>query len=118
VLQQTECLACQSAEAVAIHRSGPCVPTGDYAQARAAIARYGMQSNAPDICGPTAGEDGGNLRLAVQPKLPWEAEPVARPQTARRARPRARRARMTARPPRVRMRTRKPWVRFLRTTEG
>jgi hypothetical protein len=30
----------------------------------------------------------------------------------------ARRARSTARPPRVRMRTRNPWVRFLRMTEG
>src|SRR4029077_12389278 len=39
-------------------------------------------------------------------------------QTPSRARPFARRARITARPPRVRMRTRNPWVRFLRTTEG
>jgi hypothetical protein len=30
----------------------------------------------------------------------------------------ARRARRIARPPRVRMRTRNPWVRFLRTVEG
>jgi len=30
----------------------------------------------------------------------------------------ARRARRIARPPRVRMRTRNPWVRFLRITEG
>jgi hypothetical protein len=30
----------------------------------------------------------------------------------------ARRARITARPPRVRMRTRKPWVRLRRTFEG
>jgi hypothetical protein len=39
-------------------------------------------------------------------------------QTLKRARPLARRARSTARPPRVRIRTRKPWVRFLRITEG
>jgi hypothetical protein len=39
-------------------------------------------------------------------------------QTLRRARPLARRARRIARPPRVRMRTRNPWVRFLRITEG
>jgi hypothetical protein len=43
---------------------------------------------------------------------------VALAQTLKRARPLARRARSTARPPRVRMRTRKPWVRFLRITEG
>lgn len=39
-------------------------------------------------------------------------------QTPRRWRPLARRARITARPPRVRMRTRNPWVRLRRTTEG
>ena len=38
--------------------------------------------------------------------------------TASLARPLARRARMTARPPRVFMRTKKPWVRFLLVTEG
>jgi hypothetical protein len=39
-------------------------------------------------------------------------------QTLSRARPFERRARITARPPRVRMRTRKPWVRLRRVTEG
>lgn len=39
-------------------------------------------------------------------------------QTPSRARPLARRARITARPPRVLMRTRKPWVLLRRTTEG
>ena len=39
-------------------------------------------------------------------------------QTLSRARPFARRARMTARPPRVFMRTRKPWVRWRRVFEG
>ena len=39
-------------------------------------------------------------------------------QTARRLRPLARRALMTARPPRVFMRTRKPWVRARRVLEG
>jgi len=43
---------------------------------------------------------------------------LALAQTLKRARPLARRARSTARPPRVRMRTRNPCVRFLRTTEG
>lgn len=41
-----------------------------------------------------------------------------RRQTARRARPLARRARITARPPLVFIRSRKPCVRFRRTTEG
>src|SRR5690606_17781819 len=39
-------------------------------------------------------------------------------QTARRARPLARRALMTLRPPLVFMRTRKPWVRARRVLEG
>src|SRR5690606_30638660 len=39
-------------------------------------------------------------------------------QTARRLRPLARRARMTARPPRVFILTRKPWVRLRRVTDG
>ena len=40
------------------------------------------------------------------------------PQTARRLRPLARRALITLRPPAVFMRTRKPWVRLRRVTEG
>lgn len=39
-------------------------------------------------------------------------------QTASRARPFARRARITARPPRVRILTRKPWARLRRRREG
>lgn len=41
-----------------------------------------------------------------------------RTHTARRLRPLARRARITERPPRLRIRTRKPWVRLRRTLEG
>jgi len=44
--------------------------------------------------------------------------PAVRLQTASRARPLARRALMTARPLRVFMRTRKPWVRLRRVTDG
>ena len=46
------------------------------------------------------------------------ADGCAGAQTARRLRPLARRALMTARPPRVFMRTRKPWVRARRVLEG
>jgi hypothetical protein len=55
--------------------------------------------------------------LLAEPLDPGIA-PAAVVQTASRARPFARRARMTARPPRVRIRTRNPWVRFLFMTEG
>jgi hypothetical protein len=44
--------------------------------------------------------------------------PAPAVQTASRARPFARRARSTARPPRVRIRTRKPCVRLRRVTDG
>lgn len=62
---------------------------------------------------PPAREQTGNLgRAKPLPAL------ISLSQTPKRARPLARRARSTARPPRVRMRTRNPWVRFLRMTEG
>jgi hypothetical protein len=51
-------------------------------------------------------------------ELPGQPTHRKRIQTPSRTRPFARRARMTARPPRVFMRTRKPCVRLRRTTEG
>lgn len=118
VPKKPEGLAGQATKAVSVNCPGPCVPSGDHAKARTGVARHGMQPNAVGTAAPAAGEHRGNLHLAVQPVLPGKSELRARPQTESRARPRARRARITARPPRVRMRTRKPWVRFLRTTEG
>ena len=47
-----------------------------------------------------------------------QRRPVRGVQTLSRARPFARRARITARPPRVRIRTRKPWVRLRRVFDG
>lgn len=46
------------------------------------------------------------------------AQGLRRHQTDRRCRPLRRRAESTARPERVRMRTRKPWVRFRRRLLG
>lgn len=71
------------------------------------------ETRAPDR--PDSCQQRGNI--GSMQTLPAGIAP-ALGQTLRRARPLARRARITARPPRVRMRTRKPWVRFLRTTEG
>src|SRR5574338_750751 len=59
---------------------------------------------------------GGADRVARPAAAP--AAPRPSPQTARRWRPLARRAARTLRPPLVRERTRKPWVRLRRTTEG
>jgi hypothetical protein len=62
-------------------------------------------------------ESASELRLPAEPCL--ARQPLARRlQTARRARPFARRALITARPPRVFMRSRKPWVRARRVFEG
>jgi len=59
----------------------------------------------------------GKLRFAAQPR--FARQPGARClQTAKRARPLARRALITARPPRVFMRSRKPCVRARRVLEG
>ncbi len=62
------------------------------------------------------------LRLAAQPATCTEAETLAARRYNRysptRRRPRARRLRSTARPPRVRLRTRKPWRRARRVFDG
>jgi hypothetical protein len=61
------------------------------------------------------------LRLAAQPATCIEPETLARRYNGyspTRRRPRARRLRNTARPPRVRLRTRKPWRRARRVLDG
>jgi hypothetical protein len=60
----------------------------------------------------------GELRPAPQPRGARQAGGSLAVQTLNRARPLARRARMTARPLRVRMRTRNPCVRLRRVTDG
>jgi len=62
-------------------------------------------------------EHGVKLRAGFQPVQSLARSKTAG-QTARRLRPLARRALMTARPPRVRMRARKPWVRARLTLDG
>ena len=66
-------------------------------------------------------------RCGTEPLLAAQPLPAARPvfdarlerqTTPSRERPLARRARITARPPRVRMRTRNPCVRLRRTLDG
>jgi len=62
------------------------------------------------------------IGLAPQPAFRIEAETLpgcgCRGYSPRRRRPRARRLRSTARPPRVRLRTRKPWRRARRVLDG
>lgn len=59
----------------------------------------------------------GKVRRTAQPRLPRQFGARAA-HTAKRARPLARRALITARPPRVFMRTRKPCVRARRVLDG
>ena len=60
----------------------------------------------------------GELWPAPQPRAARQASGKPADQTPSRVRPLARRARITARPPRVRMRTRNPCVRLRRTLDG
>jgi hypothetical protein len=71
-----------------------------------------------------AGDPAARSQLGLEIVGPLEArdhganDEARAPQTARRLRPLARRALITARPPRLFMRTRKPWVRARRTLEA
>jgi hypothetical protein len=60
----------------------------------------------------------GELGAASQPHAARQARDAPVFQTPNRVRPFARRARTTARPPRVRMRTRNPCVRLRRCFDG
>jgi len=102
--------------AVAIDRAGEDALGDDEAEPRdAECVDSGEDTEARTLERSPAGEQRGDVGGAEpQPSTVSAADS----QTLNRARPLARRARITARPPRVRMRTRNPWVRFLRRTEG
>jgi len=78
----------------------------------------GLEHDAETGAFDRARSEQGNDIPVPEPLRAAKAPAIARAQTPNRARPLARRARSTARPPRVRIRTRNPCVRFLRTTEG
>lgn len=101
---------------VAIDRAGKDALGDDEAKPRdAERVDSGEDTEARTLERSPAGEQRGDVG-GSEPQ-PSTISP-ADSQTLNRARPLARRARITARPPRVRMRTRNPWVRFLRRTEG
>jgi len=80
--------------------------------------KHGEMSARPDRAGS---ERRRKLTRTAQPcrsRKIHPRRPVPAVQTASLARPFARRARSTARPPRVRIRTRKPCVRLRRVTDG
>src|SRR3546814_153534 len=97
------------------------------------VIRRGAENEESPSGPPAPFQGSGKLRGAMQPRLGRKRgarheRPVrryaksgtnrCRPYTARRLRPLARRAFSTARPPRVFLRTRKPWVRLRRVTGG
>ncbi len=89
-----------SARAVALHRGAEPAPDG-VGHLRRVIRSVGEVAQRDGAGSPPAGPREGLERRTVA-DAPDQAE--------RRFRPRARRARSTARPPLVRMRRRKPWV--------
>jgi hypothetical protein len=116
LLLPAEHLADQATNARPIHRSR-CVAFGD--DQRDACHRQAVHSKVqPEIStSPTTALAQRKLHGCRAEPLP-PTKSLVWLQTDRRARPLARRARMTARPPRERIRTRKPCVRLRRTTEG
>jgi hypothetical protein len=94
------CGAEPSARAVALHRGAEPAPDG-VGHLRRVIRSVGEEAQRNRAGSPPAGPREGLERRTVA-DAPDQAE--------RRFRPRARRARSTARPPLVRMRRRKPWV--------
>jgi hypothetical protein len=103
-------------DAIAVDRARQHPLGNDEAQPRdAERVCFEQHAETGALDGSPSGEQGNDI--GGPESLPAGEAPVLA-QTARRARPFARRARSTARPPRVRIRTRNPWVRFLRITEG
>jgi len=120
-----EFLANDAAQRIAIDRAGQEATARDQSEASLAfsLARKGEfeRTLRPLAALEEAAEDRtvtkpGRLGEAVRMNRSRTA--VGRRQTQRRARPLARRARRTLRPPTVFMRARKPWVRLRLTTEG
>ena len=110
-LRPSERLPQEPLRAVAGHRT-PDAPAGREAEPRPlAIARSGPKGEERSVHPDPATQHASELGTPAQSGRLREAR--ARPtQTLRRLRPLARRRFSTRRPPLVRIRTRKPWVRF------
>ena len=115
-LVDAEPLPKPSLQSVPIDGVGDCALGNDYVKSGdpecIRLEQYGKTRT-------SEGSSPGEQRSYVSGAEPLPtAISLALVQTLKRARPLARRARRIARPPRVRMRTRNPWVRFLRIVEG
>ena len=99
------------------NRAGRGMPADNNSQPGLLARRATSAQDAEKFTLPSRCECTGELCSAAQPRL--ARQPGARPlQTAKRARPFARRALITALPPRVFIRSRKPCVRARRVLEG
>jgi len=122
-LLESESFADTSLDAVTLDGSGG-VPAGD--QDPDARLTFGAAPNIKKVAAQAVPlaftQQLLELRLAAQPAACIEPESLGRRRYNRysptRRRPRARRLRNTARPPRVRLRTRKPWRRARRVLDG
>ena len=118
-------IAAQLAKHFAHHafhrRAGNCpgrdAPADDNSQTRRLAARIIPDQDVKEPTLSSCRERAGEMRPATQPRQARQLG-TRLCHTARRARPLARRALMTARPPRLFMRTRKPWVRLRRVFDG
>ena len=119
VASAAEHLAYQALRAIAVDRPARDPSTDDDTDARLTQpigpGKHGEMAAHPD----RTGRQGSTILFSTQqPHAARQRRPVGAAQTPNRERPLARLARNTARPPRVRMRTRKPWVRLRRVTDG
>ena len=114
-----KCLAYHPLDAVTVNRPRRSLPADDDADARPGqgVPLHEHTEVAANCRRPA--RQGRRILLAPQQAFrPRQRSGTRRVQALSRARPLARRARMTARPPRVRIRTRNPWVRLRRVFDG
>jgi len=123
LLFQSESLANASLDAVALDSGGGVLARDQDAEARAAgVATLHKESETIEIAPFSGLQQPLELRLAPQAARCIQAETLLccryNGYNPRRRRPRARRLRSTARPPRVLLRTRKPWRLARRVFDG
>ncbi len=119
-LLHPECLADTALDAIALHRLRCMLFRHQDAQSRGARGAS-LQEKAVTGLIPSqpVAQQAFELRFLPEPAGGIEPETLAaRGYSPRRRRPLARRLRRTARPPRVPLRTRKPWRRARRVLEG
>jgi hypothetical protein len=119
-LLQPESLTNAALDAVTVGRQGSVLSRDhDSEPCAAGCAPLDEEGITLEGTAPALAQQALELRFVLQPAGLIQPETLAgRGYNPRRLRPRARRLRNTARPPLVRLRTRKPWRRARRVLEG